>query len=160
MPLLSFSRSLPKRLARLKAIPLFSTLDRRELRIVDDLVHDRDYLDGEIVFDAGEEGQAIYLVFEGKVLVSRQGQPESGFIAELGAGSFVGEQSLLDHSPRTAQVRAVGPCKMGVLFRTDFQNLLEADARVASKVTLQLARYLSRRLRKTVLGQPYDGDDL
>lgn len=149
---------MPKRLSRLKGIPLFATLDARELRIVDGLLHERDYLNGEVIFDEGEEGQAIYLIFEGKVLVCHQGEPVKGFIVELPAGTFLGEQALLDHVPRAAQARAVGPCKLGVLFRAEFQSLLEIDARVASKISLQLSKYLSRRLRDVVKGQK-DGRD-
>jgi len=160
MRLPQFSRSLPKRLTRLKGMPLFATLDVRELRIVDELIHDRDYLAGEIIFDEGDEGEAIYLIFEGQVLICRQGMPETGFIVSLDAGSFMGEQALLDHAPRAAQARAAQPCKMGVLFRADFQNLLDSDARVASKIALQLARYLSRRLRSVVNGHDQGEDHL
>ena len=70
---------------------------------MDDLLHERQYQQNEVVFDAGEDGQAIYFVFAGKVTICRQGQPESGRIAELGPGSFFGELALLDNSPRAAQ---------------------------------------------------------
>ena len=160
MRLPNFSKSLPKRLTRLKGIPLFATLDPRELRIVDELIHEREFLEGEVIFDEGDEGQAIYLIFEGKVLICRQGRPVDGFIVELPAGTFLGEQALLDHAPRAAQARAASACKMGVLFRDDFQNLLDSDAKVASKIALQLARYLSRRLRSVVQGHEQGSDHL
>ncbi|MGE5472588.1 MAG: cyclic nucleotide-binding domain-containing protein [Bacteroidota bacterium] len=152
MRLPSFHRPLSERLARLKQLPLFATLNTRELRIVEGLLHHREFLAGEVIFDEGEDGQAIYFILEGRVLICRQGQPETGFIAELGPGTLLGEQALLDHVPRGAQARAVTACRMGVLFRAEFENLLETDARIASKVSLQLARYLSRRLREVVMG--------
>ncbi|HEX5394077.1 MAG TPA: cyclic nucleotide-binding domain-containing protein [Rhodocyclaceae bacterium] len=151
MRLPSFHRPLSERLARLKQLPLFATLNTRELRIVEGLLHQREYLAGEVIFDEGEDGQAIYFIFEGRVLICRQGQPVDGFIVELGEGTLLGEQALLDHVPRAAQARAATACKMGVLFRAEFENLLKTDARIASKVSLQLARYLSRRLRESVM---------
>jgi CRP-like cAMP-binding protein len=53
------------RLAQLRQLGLFSTLRPRELRVVDGLLHEREYLAGEVVFDEGEEAQAIYIVLTG-----------------------------------------------------------------------------------------------
>lgn len=149
---LPFSHPLPPRLQRLLDLPLFSTLNRRELRIVDNLLHERSYTAGEIVFDEREQGQAIYFVFSGRVLICRQGDPVQGRIAELGPGGVFGDLALLDDAPRAAQARAQTDCTLGVFFRSEFQDLLETDARLASLLTLQLARSLAERLRATVSG--------
>ena len=150
---LNFSQALSPRLQRLLDLPLFSTLDRRELQIVDDLLHERSYVAGEIIFDEGEQGQAIYCVFSGSVLICHQGDPSRGFINELGPGSFFGDLALLDDAPRAAQARAVSDCTLGVFFRSDFQDLLVTDVRLSSKLSLQLARQLGERLRAMVTGQ-------
>ena len=68
-------KTLPRQLSRLQALSLFATLNARELRLVEGLLHERDYLAGEVIFDAGEEGQAIYIVFSGKVVISKPGAP-------------------------------------------------------------------------------------
>ena len=60
------------RLERLHTLSLFVNLTPAELRIVDGLLHERDYLEGEVIFDEGEEGQAIYIVASGEVLICRQ----------------------------------------------------------------------------------------
>ncbi len=145
-------KPLSDRLLRLQALSLFATLDVRELRIVDGLLHERQYQQDEVIFDEGEDGQAIYFVLAGKVTICRQGQPASGRIAELGPGNFFGELALLDNSPRAAQARAATACSLGVFFRMDFQELLETNALTASKLSLQLARHLGARLRDSVLG--------
>ena len=49
-------KSLPKQLSRLQALSLFALLNARELRLVDGLLHERDYLAGEVIIDADEEG--------------------------------------------------------------------------------------------------------
>ena len=61
------------RLERLRALSLFVNLTPRELQIVDGLLHERDYLKDEVIFDEGEEGQAIYIVLEGTVLETDAG---------------------------------------------------------------------------------------
>ncbi|HEY6897483.1 MAG TPA: cyclic nucleotide-binding domain-containing protein [Rhodocyclaceae bacterium] len=145
-------KSLPKRLSRLQALSLFATLDARELGIVEGLLHEREFLAGEVIFDAGEEGQAIYIVQEGQVQICRPGQGENGLVAELGPGQFFGELALLDNASRALQARAGSVCKMSVMFRADLMNLLEVDAKVSSKIALQLARHLGRVVRAATAG--------
>lgn len=137
-------------LARLREIPLFAELGAGELRIVDNLLHERDYIKDEIVFDEGEEGQAIYFILKGRVLICRQGRPVDGAIAELSAGQFFGELALLDDAPRMAQVRAAEDCTLAVFFREDFLNLLQTHAATASKISLQLSRHIGKRLREAI----------
>jgi CRP-like cAMP-binding protein len=154
------------RLERLHQLGLFVNLTPAELQIVDGLLHERDYLDGEVIFDEGEEGQAIYIIAQGEVLICRQGpdergasqqpvprrrQGDSGRVAQLGPGSFFGELALLDDSPRSAQARAASACQLIVFFRDDFVGLLDTHARIASKISRQLACHLGARLRDMAL---------
>jgi CRP/FNR family cyclic AMP-dependent transcriptional regulator len=78
-------RKTSPRLERLRHLSLFVNLTPGELQIVDGLLHERDYLEGEVIFDEGEEGQAIYIVAAGDVLICRQGQGEAGRMAQLGS---------------------------------------------------------------------------
>lgn len=141
----------PPHLALLRGISLFSELTPGELRTLDSLLHQRNYVKDEIVFDEDEEGQAIYFILKGKVLICRQGRPVEGAIAELGEGQFFGELALLDDAPRMAQVRAADSCVLAVLFREDFLGLLHTHTLIASKISLQLARHIGRRLRRAVI---------
>ena len=50
------------RLKQLRALSLFSTLNPRELKTVDGLLHERSFLQDEVIFDQGEEGQALYIL--------------------------------------------------------------------------------------------------
>ena len=159
---------------RLHTLSLFVNLTRAELQIVDGLLHERNYLEGEVIFDEGEEGHAIYIIASGEVLICRQGeadgghptppganvpavshprrrQGDTGFVARLGSGTFFGEMALLDNSPRSAQARAATPCQLIVFFRDDFVGLLDTHARIASKISRQLACHLGTRLRAMAL---------
>lgn len=139
------------RLERLRNLSLFVNLTPAELQIVDGLLHERDYLAGEVIFDEGEEGQAIYIVAAGEVLICRQGNGDAGRLAQLGPGTFFGELALLDNSPRSAQARAATACRLIVFFRDDFVGLLDTHARIASKISRQLACHLGARVRSMAL---------
>ncbi|MYM29487.1 cyclic nucleotide-binding domain-containing protein [Duganella sp. CY15W] len=148
------SPELSPRLLRLKASALFSSLTPLELKIVDGLMHERRYLADEIIFDEGEEGQALYLVMSGRVIISRQLGAGREVVAELSAGSFFGDLALLDNSPRNAQTRALDNCELAVFFRADFMGLMETDPVIGYKISLALARHIGRRLRDWMGGQP------
>jgi CRP-like cAMP-binding protein len=134
------------RIAQIRLLNLFATLSQRELRIIDGLLHDRHYLKDEVIFDHGEEGQALYVVLRGKVLICRQGEPVTGRIAEIPAGALFGELALLDGAPRVAQARAAEDCVLAALSRADFTRLVETHGLIASKIALQLARDLGQKL--------------
>ena len=146
---ISHAANLSKRLQELKKMSLFVELTQREMKIVDGFMHERSYLKDEVIFDEGEDGQAIYVVLEGKVRICHQGQADRP-IALLEGGNFFGELALLDDAPRAAQARAAEDCTLVVLFRGDFSNLMLAHALIASKIALQLARHLGARLRAVV----------
>ena len=87
------------------------------------------------------------VIISGKVLICRQGEPETGRIIEIDAGVVFGELALLDNVPRSAQARAAEDCVLASLSRGDFESLLDTHAVTASKISLQLARQLGRQLR-------------
>ena len=145
------NRTLPKRLRELNKMGLFAELSRREVRVVDGFMHERNYLKDEVIFDEGEQGEAFYLVLEGAVLICRQGAMDQP-IATLGTGQFFGELALLDDAPRSAQARASEDCTLLVLFRGDFLGLMLSHSLIASKIAMQLARHLGARLRVSARG--------
>jgi CRP-like cAMP-binding protein len=132
----------------LAEVPLFSTLETREHRVVAGLLHERRYEKGEVIFDQGEDSQALYVVISGLVLICRQGEPETGKVAEIGPGRAFGELAILGGYRRSAQARAAQACVLQTLSRSDFEGLVESHRTVALKITLQIARQLARQLRE------------
>lgn len=134
---------------RLAQASLFAGLSERELNTLQSFMHERRFLPGEVIFDEGEDGQALYIVLGGQVLICRHGGRKQP-IAELGAGEFFGELGLLDDWPRSAQAVAGQDTELAVLFRGDFERLMESHALIASRIAMQLARHLGQRLRGMV----------
>jgi CRP/FNR family cyclic AMP-dependent transcriptional regulator len=148
--LFRFASARNPRLRLLKKVTLFEGLSTRELGMIDELLHQRRYLGGEVIFDEGEEGQGLFVVLEGRVRIARS---ESGAetLLELGPGSFFGEVALLDESERTAQARAIDDTLIVALFRAEFHSLLQTHSAIASRISFHLARVLAARLRQAVL---------
>ncbi|MCX8085420.1 MAG: cyclic nucleotide-binding domain-containing protein [Rhodocyclaceae bacterium] len=140
-------------LGSLSRFALFGGLTPVELAIVEGLLHRREYLAGEVIFDEGEEGQAIYLIDTGEVELLRRGRNGPERIATLEPGAFFGDMALLDDLPRLAQARARAPTRLFAFFREDFHTLMDTHARIASKIALALAREMGRRLRVQASGE-------
>jgi CRP/FNR family cyclic AMP-dependent transcriptional regulator len=138
------------RLELLKHVVLFKDLSWHELAVIDNQLHQRHYLAGEVIFDEGEEGQGLFIVLSGRVKTTRQGTTR-GVLLEFGPGSFFGEVALLDQSVRTAQARAIEDTSIVTLFRAEFYSLLQTHSAIASRVSFQLARMLATRLRQNIL---------
>lgn len=145
--------TLSPRQRRLQNTPLFRSLKPLEIKLVDGLMHERRYLPDEIVFDEGEEGQALYVVMSGHLQISRGQDGARHVVNQLEPGSFFGDLALLDNSPRSAQVRATEACELAVFFRDDFLALMETDAVIGYKISLALARHIGQRLRNFLDGR-------
>jgi len=144
------------RLQLLKNVVLFKDLSMRDLAMVDGLMHERQYLAEEVIFDEGEEGQGLFLVLSGRVKITLPASANN-VLLDLGPGAFFGEVALLDQSVRTAQARAIEDTQIVALFRAEFYSLLETHSAIASRISFQLAKVLAARLRQAVINaeQPH-----
>jgi len=124
----------------LKQVPLFASLSNRRLRVLARASTIHGYRDGERIVEAGTSGSDLFVILDGFTNVMLGDQR----VARLGAGEMFGEISLLDPGPRTADVISDGPTRCVHLSGKDFQEILEADPRLAISV-LQI---VARRLRE------------
>jgi len=142
----------------LHKIPLFQTLSRRELGIVELIMHERSYMGDEIVFEEGEEGLGMYIILEGEVRVVRRGILRkivgNEEIAVLGPGESVGEMGLLDGVKRSAAVVAKGPTRVLCLFQPEFLRLLHTHHLIGFKLSYELARGMAKRFRGFIEREP------
>jgi CRP/FNR family transcriptional regulator, cyclic AMP receptor protein len=111
--------NLEKALA-LRAAPLFASLSADALLPVASLCQQVDLVGGQVLFEAGEVGDSMFVVASGSVQVKRGAE----LLARLGAGQVVGEMGALDLEPRSATVIASEPTRLIRLERNDLMDLL------------------------------------
>src|SRR3974377_1838921 len=63
---------------------------------------------GDVIFAAGDKGDAMYVVRSGEVVIEHQGRVREA----LGGGGIFGEMALIDCSPRSATVQAKTDCEV------------------------------------------------
>ena len=126
-------------------MPLFAGLSRTQLARVASVAEERAHREGYVVVEAGEPGQAFFVITSGRVKVVKGRRTE----AELGAGEFFGELALLDGEARTRTVIALTPLETIRIERPAFRGLLRKDPNLA----IALLEGMARRTRK-ILDSP------
>ncbi len=108
---------------------------------------------GSILFRQGEQGEALYLVVSGRLVVLAEGRSgEPVLVAEAGVGETVGEMALISGETRSATVMALRDSEVLEITRRDFERILERYPSVALPLARDLSARLSQRLRHDAPG--------
>ncbi|OGR61828.1 MAG: hypothetical protein A2X31_01445 [Elusimicrobia bacterium GWB2_63_22] len=144
-----YDEEIVEKLGFLKNIKLFEGIKKRQLIHVLESLQERTYLKGETIFTQGDIGRALFIVFSGKIALSRQDAAvqKSDVIAEVNPGEFFGEMALLEEMPRTATATAAEDTKVFMLFKIKLDSLLFSRPAIGVTIAAQLAKILSARLR-------------
>jgi NTE family protein len=95
---------------------------------------------GEVLVAEGSDAEALYLVETGRFRVARGGVE----LAEIGAGSVVGEISFFTGKPRTADVIAARDSVVLRIGRDDYDALCAEVPDLARSISTELAERLAR----------------
>ncbi len=83
------------------------------------------YETNQVVCEEGEASDAMYVILDGRIRVFKHdGEGNEVDIDALQPGDFFGEMALLDSQPRSATVICVTPCRLFMLEKLAFMNLL------------------------------------
>jgi CRP-like cAMP-binding protein len=142
--------SLAEREDQLARVPFFDGLTREALSIIAQVTTEETHALGTRIFQYGDPGDKLFIILSGKVRISREvaGMGEEA-LAVLGAGDVFGEMAILDESPRSADARVHERCRLLVIAKDAFDDLLFVHKELAYEVLWNCVRMLSTRLRET-----------
>jgi CRP-like cAMP-binding protein len=103
----------------LSRVPLFADLTGDAAEVLAPRFDIEHYEAGRRVVLEGSSGYAFYVVDEGRVSVTHEGQE----LRTLGGGDFFGEIAILGGGRRTATVTATEPVTVWKMFGTAFREL-------------------------------------
>src|SRR5881227_3765113 len=130
----------------LRHVPLFESLDTEAAHELCELLESLDCKAGAVLFRTGDEGDAMYLIEEGKVRICvRAKDGHEVTLTELGRGDFFGEMALLDGQHRSADAIVAEDARLAVLSREHFLSFMRSNPNVA----LEMLTALANRLRHT-----------
>jgi CRP-like cAMP-binding protein len=135
--------------ALLKKMALFKGLDSLEMVQVSKRVRHRKVEPDEVVAALGSTGSSLFMVRSGQLVVSVPRGETRELLGELGPGSHFGEISLIDHGPRSAEVRATSQSELLELEEQSFKELLEFSSALKDRLYDNLLLDLCTKIRRT-----------
>lgn len=127
-----------ERMRFLRRVPLFEELGGDDLRQVAQIVSPVSYRAGHVIFRKGEQGDELYVIVRGRVLI-RDGDTA---LAELGERCFFGELAVLDREARSADAVCDVDSDLLRLHAADFEELMARRPPIRQHVLLTLVRRL------------------
>lgn len=101
---------------------------------------------GERIFDEGAEGDKFYIIFSGRVLITKTDGDHQRVLAILNDGDYFGEEALLNNRPRSASVTALEKTVLFSLDKINFEAVLTNFPLVRRNLTKTAeSRYLARK---------------
>jgi CRP/FNR family transcriptional regulator, cyclic AMP receptor protein len=122
----------------LAQVALFSACTDKELDRLARHAEIVDFHAGDVLMSEGDAGHEFYVIIDGEVGVTSGGET----LAKLGAGTYVGEQALLDPGPRTATVTALRDTQAVLLSSREFYAAIDDVPGLSRKLLAGMARLL------------------
>ena len=126
----------------------FKDLDTNDISALNNICAEISLGDGEIIFPEEGPGDAMYIIKNGNVKITKKVKEQENTIAVLNAGEFFGEMSLLDGLSRSAAAKAGGATTVLTITRDNYNSLRASSPQTALKIVDILVKVLSNRLRQ------------
>lgn len=137
---MSINTQLVKKLVQ---IPIFGGLTVGEASEFFEVAQETSVAKGATLFREGDDGDALLVILEGEVAVTRKGVE----LARLTKHNVLGEMSLMGEGEvRSATATALTDVKVLNVPSKRVQKMLKADHVAALKVVANLAQVMSKRL--------------
>lgn len=109
----------------LEKVEIFNPLKREEKLAIAKALTDCSFSQGETIFEEGETGAEMYILLEGAVSVTKQGQEVARIEASENNAKIFGELALKDSAPRAATIKITSPTAKALsMDKTSFEMLL------------------------------------
>jgi CRP-like cAMP-binding protein len=128
----------------LQKYSLFGGLLEEQINQIVPLLQKEDYKPGDDIIVEGTPNDKIRFILEGRVAVVRN----SVILSEFGEGDAFGEMEVLDVMPCAATIKALTATQVMSISNKNLREIYKIDLKSFSLIIMNLARDLSRRLRK------------
>jgi len=129
----------------LDKVEIFEGLSEDELNVLAASSVVRSYPKNTVIINENDHADSLYVIESGKVKVYCSDKNGKEFIMNtLEAGDCFGELALLDDDKRTASVRTMEKASFMIIYKEDFNKVIENQPNIAKT----LIKNLTRRVRK------------
>ena len=138
--------STPSSPLRLSAVETFKDLSAADLELLESRLEPLSIQRGVTLVKQGDAPDCLYVVVSGRFAVEVHGVAEP--VAEIAAGSPIGEIAFFAGGARTATVRAIRDSVVVALTRADFDEISARAPAIWQKITAALSNRLAAATRQ------------
>lgn len=135
------------RIKLLQAMPVFGGINEDVLNFLVDQAHEVSVAQDDYFFREGEDGDSMYVLEKGEVVVLKNWRGRHYALRHLNHGDSFGEMALIDLFPRSASIRAVQTSEALELTNSLLLDVYEKDLEQFTMIQMNMGREVSRRLR-------------
>jgi len=134
----------------IRATSLFEGVGEKALAFFDKNAIASSYSAKSVIAAEGSLGDCLFIIKSGSVdvVLSRETK-DLVKMAELTAGDFAGEMSLIDSQPRSASLIAREDTEVLIITRATLLDLHSKDFDAFMKIIVNITRRIGNRLRQT-----------
>lgn len=119
-------------------------LNQDQIWKISQLAETKKFMGGDTIVRQFDRNSDLIIILDGGAKIMTF---QDEFVAEMGPGSIIGEISLVDEQPRSANVRSSHGATAAVIPADKLKVLMESDPAIAATVYKNIARTLCSRLR-------------
>jgi CRP-like cAMP-binding protein len=139
------AREIGRRLAALRGVELFRSLDEDELRALADRLVYAPFAAGDVMTRQGAVAHWLYILIQGEGEVWLEGPGgQRRSIASLAPGSVFGEMGMMTGDPRRATVTAKTDAECYRLDKAGFEDIVRSRPAIAEEISRVLAERETR----------------
>jgi CRP-like cAMP-binding protein len=125
--------------------PIFGGMEEEQIKKIIPLLKEDKLGPDEFIIIEGKPNDKIFFLIEGQVSVSRK----DTLLTKFGEGEAFGEMEVLDVMPAVASIKSISNVTLMSISNKTLREIYKIDLKIFSLLIMNLARDLSRRLRKT-----------
>jgi CRP-like cAMP-binding protein len=137
--------SIQDEISVLRRIPLFAHLNAQKLKLLAFTSERLTYATGQTLFLQGDEGDAAYVIIDGRADILVDGPQGPVSVAQVERNAIVGEVAILCDVPRTATIKALTSLDTLRITKAQFLELLKEYP----ELTVEIVKILALRLART-----------
>jgi len=99
-----------------------------------------------LVMKKDSPGDGLYMILSGETRVRIIAAGQDTTLADVNAGSFIGEVAMFSQTPRSADVIALSQCTLLFMSHEAFRNMIGSEPLLASEFLFALGRVMADRM--------------
>jgi len=128
----------------LQKYSLFGGLEPEQIEMILPIMTMETFGPEEYIISEGKPNDKIYFLIEGTVAVTKN----DILLSRFGEGEEFGEIEVLDVMPSVASIKSISNVKVMSISNKALRDIYKIDIKIFSLIIMNLARDLSRRLRR------------